>query len=128
MKIRAFAALLCVVLSGCGHIDTHAALVRSGSGGGLPLPHARPVALYMGPAEPSHRFEEIAVVQAIGVGAKSTMEDVAQALSARAAALGCDAVLRIRIDVGYTRTHGAGICVVWLRPAEQEPPESALSR
>lgn len=61
------------------------------------------------------------MVQAIGFGADANAEDVARALSERAAAQGCDAVVRTYVDVGYSRAHAAGVCVRWLAPGPAGP-------
>lgn len=112
------AALAVPVLGGCGHIETHHALMRAPS-----PPTGRPVELYMadqgGPARP---FYEIALVQAIGFGSDANPEDVAHALTEKAASLGCDAVVRAFIDLGYSRAHAFGVCVKFLAPGPPGPP------
>lgn len=104
-------------LVGCGHTETHAALLRAPQG-----PTGRNVELYViEQAPPSRPFYDIAIVQAVGFGADATPEDVTHALTNKAAALGCDAVVRVYIDVGYTRAHAAGVCVKYLAPAPGSP-------
>ena len=115
------ASFAAIALAGCGHTETHAALLRA--------PQARTaghVELYVvDQAPPSRPYYDIAIVQAVGFGADATPEDVTHALSDKAAALGCDAVVRVYIDVGYTRAHAAGVCVKYLGPAaEGEVPPS----
>ena len=61
-------------------------------------------------------YTEIALVQAIGYGADAGAEGVLAELRRKARALGCDGVIRARVDVGYTRSHGAGVCVRWEGP------------
>ena len=78
-------------------------------------------------AAPARPFYDIAIVQAIGFGTDATPEDVARALTDKAATLGCDAVVRASIDVGYSRAHAAGVCVKYLAdgpagPAPVLPP------
>ena len=117
MSARLAAALTFVVvgvaLAGCGHTETHAALLRA------PQPaRTGDVELYVvDQAMPTRRFYEIAMVQAIGFGADANPEDVTKALASKAAALGCDAVVRVSIDLGYTRAHASGVCVKYLGPA-----------
>jgi hypothetical protein len=111
--VLAWAALLV----GCGHTETHAAMLRA------PQPTTgKPVELYVvDQAAPLRPFYEIAIVQAIGFGAEANPEDVTRGLTARAATLGCDAVVRVYIDVGYTRAHAAGVCVKYLAPGPEGP-------
>lgn len=101
---------LAPVLSACGHTETHAAMLRA------PQPRTgKPVELYVvDQALPSRPFYDVALVQAIGFGTEANPEDVARALSEKAALLGCDAVVRVFIDVGYSRAHAAGVCVKFL--------------
>ncbi|HSO35376.1 MAG TPA: hypothetical protein VLT33_22760 [Labilithrix sp.] len=102
-------------LAGCGHTETHAALLRAPQ-----PPTGGRVELYVADqAPPTRPFYEIAMVQAIGFGADANPEDVTRALGSKAAALGCDAVVRVYIDVGYTRAHAAGVCVKYLGPARE---------
>lgn len=117
------AVLAATALAGCGHAETHAALLRA--------PQAATtgrVELYVADqAGPTRPFYELAIVQAIGFGSAANPEDVTRSLTEKAAALGCDAVVRVYIDVGYTRAHAAGICVKYLGPApEGEAPRTVL--
>jgi hypothetical protein len=97
---------------GCGHTETHQAMLRSAE-----APTGRPVELYMSDQPmPARPFYEIAMVQAIGFGSEAHPEDAANALTEKAARLGCDAVLRTFIDQGYSRVHAVGVCVKWLGP------------
>jgi hypothetical protein len=106
------------LLAGCGHTETHVAMLRA------PQPRTEhPVELYLADqAVPARSFYDIAMVQAIGFGTDATPEDVTRSLTDRAAALGCDAVVRVFIDVGYSRAHAAGVCVKYLGEA---PPGAA---
>src|SRR5688500_676277 len=107
-----------MVLAGCGHIETHQAMLRS-----APPPTGKPVELYMADQPtPARPFYEIALVQSIGFGSDAHPEDVARALTEKAGALGCDAVIRTTIDIGYSRAHAAGVCVKWLAPGPAAPP------
>lgn len=118
MNGRSVAAFTLLLAAGCGHTETHEALLRA--------PEARTgkmVELYMADQPPPVRpFYEIAIVQAIGFGNEAHPEDVASALTSKAAKLGCDAVLRTFIDQGYSRAHAAGVCVKWLGPGPAGPP------
>ena len=99
--------------AGCGHTEAHAALVRAPQ-----PPTTGNVELYIADqAEPTRPFYEIALVQAIGFGADANPEDVSRGLITKAAGLGCDAVVRVHIVLGYTRAHAAGVCEKYLGPA-----------
>ena len=119
--LLATALLAAPALAACGHTETHAALLRAPQ----PVTEGR-VELYVADqAAPTRPFYEIAMVQAIGFGADANPEDVTKALAAKAATLGCDAVVRVYIDTGYTRAHAAGVCVKYLGPpvaGEVAPP------
>ena len=117
------AVLGAVALAGCGHTEAHAALLRAPQAA-----TAGRVELYVADqAGPMRPFYELAIVQAIGFGADANPEDVTRALTAKAAGLGCDAVVRVYIDVGYTRAHAAGVCVKYVGPApEGEAPRAVL--
>jgi hypothetical protein len=115
-KLPALVALASLA-TGCGHTETHAAMLRAPQ-----PPTARSVELYLADqAVPTRPFYDIAIVQAIGFGSDATPEDVTHGLTDKAAALGCDAVVRVFIDVGYARAHAAGVCVKYLGEA---PPGS----
>jgi len=106
-----------LALVGCGHTETHQAMLRNAQ-----VPTGRTVELYLADRPtPDRAFYEIAIVQAIGFGSDAHPEDVARALTTKAGTLGCDAVVRAHIDVGYSRAHAAGVCVKWLTPGPSEP-------
>lgn len=112
------ACALALSLAGCGHSETHVAMLRA--------PQARTghaVELYLvDQASPTRPFFDIAIVQAIGFGTDATPEAVAHALTTKAETLGCDAVVRASIDVGYSRAHAAGVCVKYLADGPPGPP------
>ena len=100
-------------LAGCGHTESHAAMLRAPQ-----TANTGRVELYVADVTvPTRPYYELAIVQAIGFGADANPEDVTHSLTDKAAALGCDAVVRVYIDVGYTRAHAAGVCVKYLGPA-----------
>ena len=122
--LLAATVLVSTALAACGHTESHAALLRAPQ-----PPTVGKVELYVADqAAPTRPFYEVAIVQAIGFGADANPEEVAHALTDKAAALGCDAVVRAFIDVGYTRAHAAGVCVKYLGPAPpgEAPPPSVL--
>lgn len=105
------------VLSGCGHTEAHAAMLRA------PEPaNTHTVELYLAEqSAPARPYYDIAIVQSIGFGSDATPEDVTKALTDKAGALGCDAVIRATIDLGYSRAHAAGVCVKYLGPGPAAP-------
>lgn len=105
----AFAALLGLV--GCGRTDVYQAVLRDPAttpGGG-----AKRAEIYFASQGPGRLFYEVALVQAVGTGTDANIQDVARALADRAGQLGCDAVVNVQIDQGYTVAHGYGVCVRW---------------
>jgi hypothetical protein len=107
-------ALLALLLAGCGHTETHAAMLRA------PQPQTgHAVELYLADQQvPVRPYYEIALVQAVGFGSDANPEDVTKALTNKAGVLGCDAVVRVFIDVGYSRANAAGVCVRYLGASE----------
>lgn len=107
-----------MLLAGCGHTETHVAMLRA------PQPRtAHAVELYLAEQPvPARPFYDVAIVQAIGFGTDATPEEVTRGLLDKAATLGCDAVVRVFIDVGYSRAHAAGVCVKYLGEAPAGTP------
>ncbi len=117
------AAATLTALGGCGHVESHVAMLRPAA---KPLRNGKDVELYLvNQAQPSRPFMDLAIVQAVGFGADATPEAVVRALSDKAATLGCEAVVRVSIDLGYTRAHAAGICVRFLDGAASTPRDDA---
>lgn len=106
--------VIAAATSGCGHVDTHAAMLRPK---GSPRA-ARSVQIYLASQEVPRPYLELALVQAIGFDADGDVEDVVDALRARAGALGCDAVVRTFVDRGYTKAQAAGVCVRFTGPPD----------
>lgn len=122
MTVRNLGALVAVLAAssttlGCGHTETHAAMLRA------PEPvSSHTVELYLADqATPARPYYDIAFVQAIGFGSDANPEDVTKALTDKAGALGCDAVIRATVDLGYSRAHAAGVCVKYLGPGPAAP-------
>jgi hypothetical protein len=75
-------------------------------------PYAGPVAIYLVGATPKGEFTEVAVVQAElsqRLFHDPSVEDVLPLLQARAAKLGCDALLHVRIDKGSSHITATGM-------------------
>jgi hypothetical protein len=121
MKRAALA--LAFALAGCGHIETHDVLLRADS-----APTARDPELYMEDRAPQRAFYDVAIVQVIGFGSDANTDDVIAGIVARGRGLGCDAVVRVRVDIGLSRANGFGVCVRWSpgrAPSAPPPPPSA---
>jgi len=58
---------------------------------------------------PPRPFYEVALLQVIGHGSDANLEDMVKALTVRASSLGCDAIVRIGVDQGYSIAHGFGV-------------------
>jgi hypothetical protein len=114
--LAAFAALASFALAGCGHTESHIAMLRT------PQPRTgQPVELYVADHPPARPFYDIAIVQAIGFGSEANAEDITRTLTDRASLLGCDAVVRVFVDLGYSRAHASGVCVKFLAPGPAGP-------
>lgn len=117
LAVLAVALASTTLLLGCGHTETHVAMLRAPQS-----PTGRPVELYVADQTPPARpFYDIAIVQSVGFGNDANPEEVTRGLTEKAAALGCDAVVRVFIDVGYSRAHAAGVCVKYLAEGPPGP-------
>lgn len=118
VRCAGFGLAALLVVAGCGHTDTYAALLRE-----PPPAHGQDVELYMadGP-QPNRPYEDVGLVQAVGYGSDAEPEDVARALVQKAAELGCDAVVKVVIDVGYARANAVGLGVRYVGPAPAGAP------
>ena len=120
MKMRVVSAVLALslglLLVGCGHTESHVAMFRNAEN-----PPAR-VDLYVAEQKVERPYYEIALVQAIAWGDDKDVEHLAQELRDKAQSLGCDGVVRVQSDVGYTRAHAAGVCVRFLPQHETGGP------
>jgi hypothetical protein len=89
----------------CGYSELHEVVFRTSPRTG------RPIEVYMVGQAPPRPFDELALLQVVSTGNQAEPPAVLAALSARAATLGCDAIVRVRVDAGVTATHGYGVCV-----------------
>jgi hypothetical protein len=101
-------ALGALVLCGCGHTEVHQVLLRVPTG-----KVSYDAELYLGDQNPRRPYYEMALIQAIGYGADANLEDVTDALRERGRYFGCDGLIRVRVDQGYSMAHGFGVCVKW---------------
>jgi hypothetical protein len=75
-------------------------------------PYAGPVAIHLLGAEPEGEFQEVAIVQAdLGetLFVSANIEHALPLLQKRAAELGCDTVLHVRIDTGRSHITATGM-------------------
>jgi hypothetical protein len=105
-------AALGLFATGCGSVETHAAMLRAPTTG----PQSGNVEIYLDSQTIGRPVEEMGFVQAFGSGSMANPEDVVRGLADRAGEMGCDAVVKVSIDIGYTRAHAAGVCVKWVGP------------
>jgi hypothetical protein len=109
---RALVMAAALVLAGCGYTEVHEVVLRAPSG-----QTGRPVEIYMYGQPPPRAFYEVALLQVVGHGADANLADLVKALTLRAGQLGCDAVLRVQIDQGYSLAHAFGVCARWVEGA-----------
>jgi len=67
-------------------------------------------------------FEEVGIVQAIGRGTEADMPHVIEGLRQQAASLGCDTVIRVKVDQGSTVASGTGVAIRSLAPGQFPAP------
>ncbi len=106
-----------VFLIGCGSTEVHQIFVREPS-----MIEHRDIEVYVSGSPPKRPYYDIAILQAIGHGSDADVEHVTHAIANRAGRLGCDAVVRVHVELGYARAHGTGVCVKWAQAAEVPAP------
>jgi hypothetical protein len=132
MRLHAFYILFLaefsLFLCGCGSVEVHQIFMRQPS-----MIEHRDIEVYVASAPPKRPYYEIAILQAIGNGSDADVEHVTHAIANRGARLGCDAVVRLHVELGATRAHGSAVCVHWAQgtaveasvaPAAPTPPTS----
>jgi hypothetical protein len=117
VRAALFITAALIANAGCGYTEMHDVVLR-GTGG----PTGRPVELYMMSQQPPRPFYEVALVQVIGHGSDANLEDLMKAVVKRGGELGCDAVVRVQFDQGYSMAHAFGVCVKWAAPPATAPP------
>ncbi len=91
-------------LASCGSTTTHHVLTGNPS-----APRSGNVRIVMESAEVPSGIEEVAIVQAVGQGTEADLEHVIEGLKEEARALGCDVVVRVRIDQGSGTAAASGV-------------------
>jgi hypothetical protein len=86
----------------------------------------RDIEVFVVGAPPKRPYYDIAILQAIGSGNDADVEHLTHAIANRAARLGCDAIVRLHVELGATRAHGSAVCVRWAQvtvaPVTPSPP------
>ncbi len=117
--MKRLAALVSLLAIACGgYTEAHEVVLRE-----IPPPTGQQPELYFNERQPSQGYYDVALIQIVGYGGDAQLEDVTRALLARGAQLGCDAVLRVHVDIGYSKGHAFGVCVRYTgTPAPAAPP------
>ncbi|MEO6418874.1 MAG: hypothetical protein ABIP39_05675 [Polyangiaceae bacterium] len=105
-----------LLLVGCGFTEVHEVLLRP------PVPASQAVEVYVGGQNPQRPFYEVGLLQVVGHGSNANGRDVTKALANRASRVGCDALVRVHVDQGYTMANVVGVCVRWAGSAPAMPP------
>lgn len=102
-------AALLLVCGGCGFAEVHEAVLRP------PAAPSRRVEVYVERAPLPRPVDDVAVVQVFASGDRADPQSVLDVMAARGSALGCDAIVRARVDSGGSLSVGSGVCVKWQR-------------
>ena len=109
-RLRPWAAIAVLLLAACG------GYVPSKVVTGTPLPPAAGfIVVAMESAPVPDTFVEIAILQVRAYGTHATLQHVVEGLQTEARALGCTAVVRVRVDQGSQGANGVGVCGI-LKP------------
>ncbi len=109
MKLPTYAlvAQLALALTACGSVRTYSYPLAAPQ---TPT-NAAPPSIYFEGNLPAGNMQELALVEAVGYGTKANMEEVAAGLQSQAAHFGANAIVRVKIDCGYSQCHGWGVAV-----------------
>jgi hypothetical protein len=107
--------LACTFVSACfllnlGHTTTSHVLT-----GQVGAPYTGEITVKLEGEPLPQNFQEVAIVQSVGTGSHANLEHVVQGLKEEAAKLGCNAVLRVKIDQGSSNASATGVAVI-LKP------------
>jgi len=105
-RLALLAFAIVPALAGCGTLETY----RFQYGAANP-PSRRPAVYFEGNAPNVATMHEIALVEAVGTGTKADMQDVVNALIDEAYRFGANAIVRVRVDCGFSQCHGVGVAV-----------------
>jgi hypothetical protein len=96
-----------ILLVGCGTTEVHEVLLRPVA------PSRKEVPVYVVGQPIQRRMDDAAIVQVFASG--EDRRRVLTSLGSRGLDLGCDAIVRARVDEGHTMSVGSGVCVRWAR-------------
>lgn len=119
-----WALALALAAAGCGTVEARTVAFRA------PGPPTGRVDLYVGKV-PDRPYYEVGLVQAVGTGMSADEASVLHALRERATRMGCDAVVRVGVELGQTAAHAIGVCARWAEaprgsaPSAGRPPRGA---
>ena len=106
MRTRLLACMIVFLAAGCGSTEVHRVMLGTP---GAPSPAEVKVVMEGSPL-PAH-YAEVAILQAIGSGTHANLEHVVEALRLEAAALGCNAIVKVRVDQGTSQASGTGVAI-----------------
>ena len=104
---RVISATIAISAVACGSTDVHEVLLAR------PGAPSREVAVYAEGQALPRPARDVALLQVFATGSDAAPSTVLRALGGRGAELGCDAVVRARVDEGRTMSVGYAVCVRW---------------
>jgi hypothetical protein len=100
-------ALLLVLACACGTLENHHVIT-----GQERARHEGQVRVLMIGEPVPNTFAEVAIVQSVGTGKQAQREPLLQALRLEARRLGCNALVRVRLDLGQSHATAVGVAGV----------------
>jgi hypothetical protein len=110
LMYRSLTLAVAMVAAGCGSVTTYRFALERPTGQISPTP---PAVFFEGQL-PQQGMQELAMVEAVGTGTRASVEDVVNALQLEASRFGASAVVRVRVDCGYSQCHGWGVAVKYV--------------
>jgi hypothetical protein len=111
MSARILALLLALATSvGCGTVTTYRFPLDRPTG---TVAKAPPAVFFEGQM-PSTGMRELVMVEAVGSGTKASVEHVVNAMQDEAARWGANAIVRVKVDCGYSQCHGWAVAVQYV--------------
>jgi hypothetical protein len=107
MRTRLVAGMIVFLSAGCGYTDVNRVMLGSP---GATRPAEVTVTMEGSPM-PKY-YTEVAILQAIGHGTHANLEHIVEALRLEAAALGCNAIVKVRVDQGSSQASGTAVAIV----------------
>lgn len=106
MKRIVLLSVLSLFTVACGTTRTSRVVTGKAS-----APYSGEVKILMDGAPVPEGMEEVALVQATGYNLHANLEHVIEGLRAEASALGCDTVVRVKVDQGSAQASANGVCM-----------------